>query len=329
MKYFVTCWIGRIACMMALFGTTALAAENPSAWPSRPVKIIIPFSPGGGTDNLSRVLGQKLTEIFGQPFIVENRPGAGGTLGSEQVARAAPDGYTLCIVSGSYSANPALHKLPYDPINGITPITLLAKGPLIVVAGPSLKANTFPELIALAKNSPDKVTYGSTGIGSNAHLVGEMVDQITGTKMVHIPYKGAGPGLTDLLGGNLNLGYYTSVVVTPHIKSGKLRALAVTTDKRVDSLPGVPTISEFIPNFGSAEHWYGFWGPGGIDASIVKRLNLAVAKVIETPEMREKILAEGFTPAHSSPEEFRQRLAIEVPRWIRVAKTANIKPAGE
>ena len=147
--------------------------------------------------------------------------------------------------------------------------------------------------------------------------------------MVHIPYKGAGPGLTDLLGGNLNLGYYTSVVVTPHIKSGKLRALAVTTDKRVDSLPGVPTISEFIPNFGSAEHWYGFWGPGGIDASIVKRLNLAVAKVIETPEMREKILAEGFTPAHSSPEEFRQRLAIEVPRWIRVAKTANIKPAGE
>ena len=329
MKYFVTCWIGRIACMMALFGTTALAAENPSAWPSRPVKIIIPFSPGGGTDNLSRVLGQKLTEIFGQPFIVENRPGAGGTLGSEQVARAAPDGYTLCIVSGSYSANPALHKLPYDTINGMTPIALLAKGPLIVVAGPSLKANTFPELIALAKNSPDKVTYGSTGIGSNAHLVGEMVDQITGTKMVHIPYKGAGPGLTDLLGGNLNLGYYTSVVVTPHIKSGKLRALAVTTDKRVDSLPGVPTISEFIPNFGSAEHWYGFWGPGGIDASIVKRLNLAVAKVIETPEMREKILAEGFTPAHSSPEEFRQRLAIEVPRWIRVAKTANIKPAGE
>jgi tripartite-type tricarboxylate transporter receptor subunit TctC len=329
MKYFVTCWIAMIACVTTLFGTTALGAENPSAWPSRPVKIIIPFSPGGGTDNLSRVLGQKLAEIFGQPFVVENRPGAGGTLGSEQVARAAPDGYTLCIVSGSYSANPALHKLPYDPINGITPIALLAKGPLIVVAGPSLKANTFPELIALAKTSPDKVSYGSTGIGSNAHLVGEMVDQITGTKMVHIPYKGAGPGITDLLGGNLNLGYYTSVVVTPHIKSGKLRALAVTTDKRVDSLPGVPTISEFIPNFGSAEHWYGFWGPGGIDASIVKRLNVAVAKVIETPEMREKILAEGFTPAHSSPEEFRQRLAIEVPRWIRVAKTANIKPAGE
>jgi tripartite-type tricarboxylate transporter receptor subunit TctC len=329
MKYFITCWIGMIACMTTLFGTTALAAENPSAWPSRPVKIIIPFSPGGGTDNLSRVLGQKLAEIFGQPFIVENRPGAGGTLGSEQVARAAPDGYTLCIVSGSYSANPALHKLPYDPINGITPIALLAKGPLIVVAGPSLKANTFPELIVLAKNTPDIVSYGSTGIGSNAHLVGEMVDQITGTKMVHIPYKGAGPGLTDLLGGNLNLGYYTSVVVTPHIKSGKLRALAVTTDKRVDSLPGVPTVSEFIPNFGSAEHWYGFWGPGGMDASIVRRLNVAVAKVIETPEMREKILAEGFTPAHSSPEEFRQRLAIEVPRWIKVAKTANIKPAGE
>ncbi|MEI7531968.1 MAG: tripartite tricarboxylate transporter substrate binding protein [Betaproteobacteria bacterium] len=325
MQHYKKCLISMIGAL--LVGSTAMihAAENPADWPTRPVKIIIPFSSGGGTDNLSRVLAQKLTQIFGQTFIVDNRPGGGGTIGAEQVARSTPDGYTLCIVSGSYSANPALHKLPYDPVNGITPISLLATGPLIVVASSSLKVKTFPELITYARTHPNEVSFGSTGIGSNAHLVGEMVDQITNVKMTHIPYKGAGPGLTDLLSGHLNLGYYTSVAVTPFIQSGKLKALAVTTENRVDSLPGVPTIKEFIPEFGSMEHWYGLWGPAGIPPEIVNRLNAAVSKVIDTPEMQERILAEGFSPYKGSPEDFRKRLSIEVPRWIKVAKTANIK----
>jgi tripartite-type tricarboxylate transporter receptor subunit TctC len=312
-----------LACMM-LVNASAVMAASSAQWPVKPVRLIVPFSPGGGTDIIARTLGQKLSENFGQQFIVDNRPGGGGTIGVEMTVRAAPDGYTMCLVSASYAANPALYKLPYDPVNGIAPISLLAVGPLIVIASHSLKANDLKGFLALARAQPDTVTYGSTGVGSLAHLVGALLDQQTGVRTVHVPYKGAGPGITDLLAGNINLGYYTAVAVLPHVKSGKLRALGVTTEKRVDAFPGVPAIGEVVPGF-AAEHWYGLWATPGTPAAIVSRLNQAVGKFLEAPDLRDRIVADGFVPAHSTPEEFRQRLAKDVARWIEVAKRANIK----
>jgi len=312
-----------LACVIVIPASAAVAAST-ATWPTKPVRLIVPFSPGGGTDIIARTLGQKLSETFGQQFIVDNRPGAGGTIGAEATVKATPDGYTMCLVSASYTANPALYKLPYDPVNGIAPISLLAVGPLIVVASSSLKANDLKELIALARAKPDSVTYGSTGVGSLAHLVGALLDQKTGVRMVHVPYKGAGPGLTDLLAGNINIGYYTAVAVLPHVKSGKLRALGVTTATRVDAFPGVPAIAEVVPGF-AAEHWYGLWGTAGTPPQIIARVNQAVGKILQMPELRDRIIADGFAPAHSTPEEYRKRIAQDVARWIEVVKRGNIK----
>ena len=311
------------ACLLAVSHIVAAAAFA-ATWPIKPVRLIVPFSPGGGTDIIARALGQKLSETFGQQFIVDNRPGGGGTAGAEATVRAAPDGYTLCLVSASYTANPALYKLPYDPVNGIAPISLLAYGPLIVAAGPSLKAADLKELIALARAKPDTLTFGSTGVGSLAHLVGALFDQQIGVRTVHVPYKGAGPGLIDLLSGNINFVYYTAVAVLPHVKSGRLRALGVTTEKRVDAFPGVPTIGEVIPGF-AAEHWYGLWGTPGTPPEIIARVNQAVGKILQLPELRDPIIADGFVPAHSTPEEYRKRIARDVARWIEVVKRGNIR----
>ena len=311
-----------LACLIFIPASAAVAAA--AAWPMKPVRLIVPFSPGGGTDIIARTLGQKLSETFGQQFIVDNRPGGGGTIGAETAVSAAPDGYTMCLVSASYTANPALYKLPYDPVNGIAPISLLAVGPLIAVASPSLKANDLKELIALARAKPGTITYGSSGIGSLAHLVGALLDQRTGVQMVHVPYKGAGPGLTDLLAGNINLAYYTAVAVLPHVKSGKLRALGVTTEKRVDAFPGVPAIGEVVPGF-AAEHWYGMWGTPGTPPEIIARVNQAVGKMLQMPDLRDRIVADGFMPAHSTPEEYRKRLARDVARWKEVVKRGKIK----
>lgn len=308
--------------LLAAVSLAAVAAE--AKWPTKPIRLIVPFSPGGGTDIIARTLGQKLTEALGQNFIVDNHAGGGGTIGAELTVRANADGYTMCLVSASYGVNPALYKLSYDPVNGISPISLLAVGPLIVVASGALKANDLKELIAQAKAKPESITYGSTGVGSLAHLVGAMLEQNTGARMLHIPYKGAGPGLTDLLGGNLQIAYYTAVAVYPHVKSGKLRALGVTTEKRVDAFPNAPAIGEVVPGF-AAEHWYGLWGTPGTPKAIIDRVNKAVGVALQAPDLRERIIADGFTPAYSTPEEYRKRLEKDVARWKDVVKKANIK----
>jgi tripartite-type tricarboxylate transporter receptor subunit TctC len=320
--------MNKVLACAALAGLVAVpviaqAAAAP-AWPTKPVRLIVPFSPGGGTDIIARILGQKLSETFGQQFIVDNRAGGGGTMGAEMTVRAVPDGYTMCMVSASYGANPALYKLPYDPVNGIAPISLLAVGPLIAVANPSVKANDIKELVALARAKPNSINFGSSGVGSLAHFVGALLDQMTGVEMVHVPYKGTGPGLTDLIAGNIQLAYYTSVAVLPHLKTGKLRALGVTTAKRVDALPGVPAIGEFVPGF-VAEHWYGFWTTPGVSPQIIGSVNQALGKYLQLPDVREKIVADGFVPAHSTPEEYRKRLATDAARWTEVAKRGNIK----
>ncbi|MEW6334864.1 MAG: tripartite tricarboxylate transporter substrate binding protein [Thermodesulfobacteriota bacterium] len=311
-----------LVCLGCVLVSTVAAADNP-AWPIKPVRLIVPFSPGGGTDFIARILAQKLSETFGNNFIVDNRPGGGGSIGSEMTVRAAPDGYTMCMVSASYAATAALRKLPYDAVEDIAPISLLAYGPLIAAAGPGLKANNLKEFLALARAKPDTITYGSTGVGSLAHLVGELVDQRTGVRTVHVPYKGAGPGITDLLGGYLQLGYYTAVAVQAHIQSGKLRALGVTTRERSDAFPGVPTIGEIVPGF-EAEHWYGFWGTRGTPPQIIARVNQAVGKALQSPDLRARISADGFVASHSTPEEFRQRVRRDVSQWREVARRAKI-----
>ncbi len=314
-----------VRCVLTAFLLISFSAQAASAvWPAKPIRLIVPFSPGGGTDIIARTLGQKLTETFGQNFIVDNHAGGGGTIGAELTVRANADGYTMCLVSASYGANPALYKLAYDPVNGIAPISLLAVGPLIVVASASLKANDLKELIAQAKAKPESITYGSTGVGSLAHLVGALLEQQTGARMLHIPYKGAGPGLTDLLGGNLQIAYYTAVAVLPHVKSGKLRALGVTTEKRVDAFPNAPAIGELVPGF-AAEHWYGLWGTPGTPKEIIDRVNKAVGVALQAHDLRERIIADGFAPAYSTPEEYRKRLEKDVARWKDVVKKGNIK----
>lgn len=316
-----------LACLAPafLFAASASGARAAApAWPNRPIHLVVPFAPGGGTDLIARTLGQKLSETFGQQFIVDNRAGGGGTIGAEMTARATPDGYTMCMVSASYGTNPVLYKLPYDPVNGIAPISLLAVGPLILVAGPALKAKDMTELIALARAQPDTVTYGSTGVGSLAHLIGALFDLKTGVRTVHVPYKGAGPGLTDMLAGNIQIGYYTAVAVQPFVKAGRLRALAVTTEKRVDAFPGVPTVGEFVPGY-AAEHWYGMWGTKGTPTEIIARVNQALGKILQLPEVRDRIIADGFVPAHSTPEEYRKRIGSDVARWIEVVKRGDLK----
>ena len=307
---------------MSVSSTSLLAAEPP--WPTKPIRLVVPFAAGGGTDNIARALGQKLTETFGQQFIIDNRAGAGGTIGAEVVARANPDGYTLSMVSASYSANPALYKLPYDPVKGIAPINLLAVGPLVLIGNPKVPAANLKELIGLARAKPNSLTYGSTGVGSLAHLVGAMFTQMSGAEMLHVPYKGVAPALVDMLAGNLNLGYYTAVAVVPHAKAGRLRAYGVTTEKRIDALPGVPAIGEVVTGY-AAEHWYGLWGPRGISRDVVTRLNQAVNKALDVPEIRDRIVADGFVPTQSTPEEFGARLAKDVARWQEVVKRANIR----
>lgn len=310
-----------LASLVAIPMSIAVAAS--ATWPTKPIRLIVPFPPGGGTDILARALGQKLFETFGQPFIVDNRGGAGGRIGAEMTARATPDGYTMCIVSGTYAASPALHKLPYDPVNGVAPISLLAIGPLIAVASPSLKANDLKELIALARTKPDSINFGSTGVGSISHLVGALLEQMTGARMLHVPYKGAGDGLNALLAGNIHLAYYTAVAVLPHVKSGKLRALGLTTEKRIDVLPDVPAIGEVVPGF-VAPTWYGIWTTFGTPDDIIVRMNQALGKILQMPEVR-RVLATGFVPAHSTPEEFRKHIARDTAKWIEVVRRGNIK----
>lgn len=313
--------------VLASCALVCLAMPLPSAaatWPTKPIRLIVPFSPGGGTDILARSLGSRMTEHFGQQIVVDNRGGAGGTIGADIAAHAAPDGYTLCMVSASYGANPALYKLSYDPVTGIAPVSLLAVGPLVLVANPKVQAKSVSELIALARAKPDTLNFGSTGVGSLAHLVGALFTQMTDTRMTHVPYKGAGPGLADLIAGQIQLGYYTAVAAVPHIRAGRLRALGVTTAKRVDVLSDVPAIGEAVPGY-AAEHWYGLWAPRGTPRDIVDQLNAAVGKALAAPEVSDRIRHDGFQPAYSTPQEFAQRIAADSKRWKEVVQRGDIR----
>mgnify|MGYP001564463085 CR=1 FL=1 len=305
--------------LLALAATLPAAQAQTGKWPEKPVRMVVPFAPGGGTDILARIIAPRLSQEFGQQFIVDNRGGAGGTIGTEIVVRADPDGYTISLVASSYATAPVLYKLPYDPIKGIAPISMTDTGPFILAVNPSVKAANVKELIALARAKPGSLNYGSSGTGSTLHLVGELFGQMTGTVSVHVPYKGTGPAITDLIGGQIQFIFANGPSVLPHIKAGRLRAIAVTTQRPSPLMPNLPTVSEFVPGY-LAITWHGMLAPAGTPKAIVSRLNQALARVLKLPNLQEVLHSQGLEPTHSTPEEFGRMIAEDIARWSKVMK---------
>jgi tripartite-type tricarboxylate transporter receptor subunit TctC len=294
-------------------------------YPSKPVRIIVPFAPGGGSDLAGRLVAAKLTERMGAQFIVENRPGAGSNLGAELAVKAPADGYTLLLISASYTVNPSVYKLSFDPINDITPIIQISGGPYVIAVHPSVRANTLAELVQLAKKEPEKLAYGSSGNGSIMHVASEYFLDSAKIKVLHVPYKGTGPAVADTIGGQVQLVFGAVPVTLPHVKAGRLRALAVTTDKRIAAAPDLPTVAESgYPGY-EVTNWHGLVGPKGLPRDIVERLNREIGQVVLGEEMKKSLAADGLEPAGGSPARFGEILKNEMARWGKVVQQAGIK----
>jgi tripartite-type tricarboxylate transporter receptor subunit TctC len=285
----------------------------------------VPFAPGGGSDFIGRFIAQKLSERLGQQFIVDNRPGAGGNLGAEQAVKAAPDGYTLLLIAGSYTVNPSLYKLPFDSGNDISPVIQLSQGPFIVAVHPSVQVKTLKELIDLAKKQPDKLSYASAGQGSITHLASELFLDMAGIKIVHVPYKGTGPALNDAIAGNVQLIFGSVSTTLQHIKSGRLRGIAVTTAKRISAAPELPTVAEAGVRGYEVILWHGLVGPKGIPKAIVDRINSEAGQILKSKTMEDLLAADGVTPAGGTPEAFQALIKSDIERWRKVVERAGIK----
>jgi tripartite-type tricarboxylate transporter receptor subunit TctC len=318
-----------LAIRFALAAWLAFAAVAPAAaqpYPSRPIRFVVPFAPGGSTDTLARTLGQKLTDALQQQVVVDNRSGANGNIGMEIVARAAPDGYSIVL---GYIANlgigPGLYaKLPFDPVRDYAPITQLASSPNILVAHPSLPVKSFRELIAYARANPGKLNYASASVASIGHLTGELLNHSAGVHMVHVPYKGSGQAVIDLLGGQVQMMFSGMSSVMQHIKAGKLRALAVTGAQRSPAVPDVPTIAESgFPGF-EATAWYGVLAPARTPKAIVSRLHDEIVRALALPEVRERLNSVGFELVGSTPDEFAAFIKSEIAKWTKVVRAAKI-----
>ncbi len=310
--------------ILVLAAALPVAQAQTGKWPDKPVRVVVPFPSGGTTDIVARMMTARLSEEFGQQFIVDNRAGAGGMIGAELAARANPDGYTIAVVASSYATNAALYRLPYDPIKGIAPISMVNIVPFILAVHPSVKAGNLKEFIEFARAKPGVLNFATPGTGSTTHLAAELFWQMTRTDMVHVPYKGNTPALADLLGGQVQATFATGVVLDPHIKAGKLRALGVTTLQRSPAMPDLPAISELVSGY-SVEGWVGIWAPAGTPGEIVSRINQAIARILKQPDVRERFRAGGAEPAHSTPGEFARVIAQDIATWSKVVKTGNIK----
>ncbi len=296
------------------------------SYPVRPVHIVVGFTAGGSTDIGARLIGQWLQERLGQSFIIENRPGAGTNIATESVVRASPDGYTLLMVGPSSAVNATLYdKLSFVFLRDIAPIASMIRQPQIMLANPSLPAKTVPELIAYAKANPGKITIASAGIGSTGHLMGELFKMTAGINLVHVPYRGAGPALTDLLGGQVLVSFAGIAGSIEYVRSGKLRALAVTTATRSEALPDVPTVGEFVPGF-EAGDWLGVGAPRNTPTEIIDRLNREIVAGVADPKMRARFAELGGTPLALAPAGFGKLIADETEKWAKVIRAANIKP---
>jgi len=308
------------------FSIPAFAQDPAVIYPSKPVRVIVPFAPGGGLDISTRLIGQKLTEKWGQNIVVDSRPGAGTIVGTEIAAKAVADGYTLLMITTTFAINPGLHpKLPYDPFKDFTPVTQLNYQPNIIVVSPSLAAKSVKELIAMGKAKPGELTFATPGAGSAPHLSAEMFQRAAGISMIHVPYKGIPPAVTDVLGGRVTMLFTTTISAAPHIKSGKLRAVAITSAKRQASMGDVPTIGETIPGY-RAEAFQGMVAPAGVPAAIVGKLAAEVARIVKLPDVAERFQLDGAEPVGSTPKEFAAFLKTEMQKWSKVIKEAGIKP---
>ena len=318
----------RAAALAAALGFSVCGAAIAQTYPTKPIRLIAPFPPGGSTDLLARVIAQKLTEAWGQQVIVENRGGAGGTIGVELAARAAPDGYTIVMGHiGTFGANPTLYpKLPYDPIKDFAPITLLAMVPNGMVVHPTLPVRSVKDLLAVARAKPGAVLYGSGGSGSAAHLAMVYFELLAKVKLTHIPYKGTGPAIYDLIAGQTSTMITGMAALMPHIKSQKLRIIAVGTANRLPVLPEIPTIAESgVPGY-EATQWYGILAPAATPRDIVMKLNTEMVKALRLPDVRERLAGDGVIPVGNSPEEFGAHIKSEIARWAPVVKASGARP---
>ena len=304
----------------------ALSITSAWAWPDKPVTIVVPFPPGGGTDTGARIVGQKLSVKWEQPVTIDNKGGAAGQVGADFVAKAKPDGYTLLMGNvGTQAINPALYKkLPYDPDKAFAPLSLVAELPLAMMINPSVAAKSDKEFIALAKSQPGKLNYSSSGAGGGPHLAAELFKDATGTFIVHVPYRGGGPAITDLLAGNVQLSFMTVLEASGHIKAGKLRALAVTSEQRVSALPDVPTLAEgSIPGF-NAISWIGLLAPAGTPTALVEKISADIRDVVELPEVKNRLIDLGGIPKATSPADFSKLIDTDRKRYTAVIKDRAI-----
>jgi len=315
----------RLIVAMALMAAATFVAAQ--AYPSKAIRFVLPYPPGGGVDTIARPLARRLSDNLGQQVVVDNRGGAGGAIGMEIVARSAPDGYTIVLaITAQLAVNVSLFKkLPYDPVRDYAPITLLATGPYLLVVHPSLPAKSVKELIALARARPGDLTYASSGNGSGGHLAAELLKNMAGINMLHVPYKGGGPALVDLLAGQVQVLFATYVTSKPHIQSGRVRALGVSTAKRPAALPDLPTIAEAgVPGYDSGV-WYGILAPAGTPQEIIAKLNSEILRVLNHPELRNLLVGGGIEPIGSPPEELGRYIKSEITKWAKVVKEAGVR----
>lgn len=316
----------RLSGALLLSLSLAPAFAQGQAWPNKPVKVIIPGTPGDGADQAGRLLGAKLQEKLGQPFIIDNKPGAGSIIGTEAGKNAPPDGYTFLIgTAGSHGINAAVYaKLPYDPLRDFEPVMLINKAPNVCVINPNVPAKNLAEFVALAKAKPGTFTFASGGNGTSAHLTGEYLKMVAGIDMLHVPYKGATPAVTDVIAGQVTLFCGNLPPALPHIKSGALRALGVTTLKRSPELPDVPTIAETYPGFESVA-WFGYYAPKGTSQEIVQKFYTELSAAMQMPDVREKLVAQGTEPVGAPPAQFRKFMEEEIAKWTKVARAAKVE----
>jgi tripartite-type tricarboxylate transporter receptor subunit TctC len=316
-----------MSCRLAVFVTSLVLAGGAWAqqYPVKPIRFVAPFAPGGGTDFIARVAAQKLTEAVKQQVIVENRPGAGGTLGAEVGAKSPPDGYTFTVIAGSYSVNPSLYKLNFDPVNDITPVIQFSQGPFLVVVHPALPIKNMKDLIALAKSKPGGLSYASSGQGSIVHLSTELFLFMAKVKAVHIPYKGTGPALTDTMSGQTQFLFGSIAAALPIVKQGRLRGIAVTTAKRIPALPDIPTIAESGVKGYDVILWHGLIGPKGLPRPIVDRVNGELNRALTAKDMEEKLAADGVSAAGGTPEQFGSLIKRDIETWRGVVQRAGVK----
>lgn len=315
----------RTATLALFVMTSVLGAASAQAYPDKPIRMVVPFPAGGTTDILARAVAQKLSESLGQQMIVDNKPGAGGNIGAQEVARAAPDGYTLVMGTvGTHAINPSLYKkMPYDHVKDFAPVSLVASVPNLLVVHPSVPVNSVKELIAYVKANPGKLNFASSGNGTSIHLSGELFKTMTGVQMTHVPYKGSAPAVTDLLGGQVQLMFDNMPSALPHAKGGKLKPLAVTSAKRFPGTPDIPTIAEAgVPGY-EASSWFGVLAPAGTPKEIVNKLSTEIAKALKTPEMTKRLEEQGAQAVGSTPEEFAAHIKAETAKWAKVVKESG------